>query len=766
MTQVSSSPLFGENGVGPDPPRAVRALGALEAEIEEAEGQEEDEEEDEQEDDEAKEAEEAEEAGEAEAPPVHRSTRAAPSLAFASKTDALALKASTIHDDGTGEYGDVITRYLHWPPREKSKQVHGEIVKVMQSVAMDDEVRVKQEGDPPNSQGVLSVSATVHWDDDEVENVLLWHAEHDPPAGNVAYWRTYEGFGKPLSYIDRSIKPWGTPTIDFERVFRRFAKAVEQAPYKVNVIDTMCNAGLNTIAFIWDPSYLIDQKLAATLTFPGILVTNLPGEVGPKPGDLCCTNHSGSGNANECFFVLGSWLPVKIQAINTGSMSDIVDFNAALTVGIVTRLKAMSVGGYGGKRQVLVAGHNAKATYNRDPLEDIASKPSLLAFKRSEQQRVVSIHSPEQREWLLSQDTILDTAAASRSCELFNLHNKKARELVLTIDAVRNVEPTTASPESISMLASVLIEQGVASAASRIEKDTEDTTVSKAGAATHLKSFNKQCNLIATLAKMPGLLQAPKDAMRTARDKVVDVELATLRRTYTPTFKVEGEAGLSKDEVLDGGRMRKMASGAGKDESPTKQDAEQPAGKKAATRRSGSLLSSTPAEQDTPAAPPSSAPSSTKNGTAGATSACASSHTAGLSPTPLAQAAFDSVAGTPKSAPDRPYAAVCSKLDAIDLKLTASTTTADLTAKLAAAELKAANLEEKLAKALDTEDGLRRTVHTITEEARSSNAKANERERIIQFLHSQQATVWHAFLASTNTTAAPPPIAPFPAAPE
>ena len=79
-----------------------------------------------------------------------------------------------------------------------------QITKLMQTVAMDDEVLVKQEGDPPNSQGVLSVAATVHWDDDEVEDVMLWHHEHDPPAGNVIYWRPYDGFGKPLSYIDRA----------------------------------------------------------------------------------------------------------------------------------------------------------------------------------------------------------------------------------------------------------------------------------------------------------------------------------------------------------------------------------------------------------------------------------------------------------------------------------------------------------------------------------------------------------------------------------
>ena len=56
-------------------------------------------------------------------------------------------------------------------------------------------------------------------------------------------------------------------------------------------------------------------------------------------------------------------------------------------------------------------------------------------------------------------------------------------------------------------------------------------------------------------------------------------------------------------------------------------------------------------------------------------------------------------------------------------------------------------------------------IEQLTEDARSASATAAERERIIQFLHQQQATVWHAFLASTNTNAAPPPIAPFPSAP-
>ena len=36
---------------------------------------------------------------------------------------------------------------------------------------------------------------------------------------------------------------------------------------------------------------------------------------------------------------------------------------------------------------------------------------------------------------------------------------------------------------------------------------------------------------------------------------------------------------------------------------------------------------------------------------------------AGVSPTPLAQAAFDSISGTPKSAPDRPYAELLDKLN-------------------------------------------------------------------------------------------------------
>ena len=45
-----------------------------------------------------------------------------------------------------------------------------------------------------------------------------------------------------------------TPVIDLERVFRRFGTAVEQAPYKVNTMDKMANAGLNSIVFLWDES--------------------------------------------------------------------------------------------------------------------------------------------------------------------------------------------------------------------------------------------------------------------------------------------------------------------------------------------------------------------------------------------------------------------------------------------------------------------------------------------------------------------------------
>ena len=125
---------------------------------------------------------------------------------------------------------------------------------------------------------------------------------------------------------------------------------------------------------------------------------------------------------------------------------------------------------------------------------------------------------------------------------------------------------------------------------------TEGTKVSKQGVTTHIKEFKKQCDLIGALAKMPGLLGTPLEAVRLYHDKVVDAEVAKLRKDFTPTFEIEGESGPSKDEVLQGGRMRKQAGGKQdvKTESPTKGDGEVPAGKKPAVRRSGGTIALVP----------------------------------------------------------------------------------------------------------------------------------------------------------------------------
>ena len=93
----------------------------------------------------------------------------------------------------------------------------------------------------------------------------------------------------------------------------------------------------------------------------------------------------------------------------------------------------------------------------------------------------------------------------------------------------------------------------------------------------------------------------------------------------------------------------------------------------------------------------------------------------------------------------------------------------ELTAQLNAANEKATMFEDKANK-IEQETKINavavaKRIEALTEDARSASATAAERERIIQFLHQQQATVWHAFLASTNTNAAPPPIQPFPSAP-
>ena len=143
--------------------------------------------------------------------------------------------------------------------------------------------------------------------------------------------------------------------------------------------------------------------------------------------------------------------------------------------------------------------------------------------------------------------------------------------------------------------------------------------------------------------------------------------------------------------------------------------------------------------------------------------------TGGISPTPLAQAAFDSVSGTPKSAPDRPYAELFEKLTEVDTRLTTTLEAAALEATLAKADGEIAELKSKVTKleheAQTNAATSAKRIEELTEAARSASATAAERERIIQFLHQQQATVWHAFLASTNTNAATVAIPPFPAAP-
>ena len=145
------------------------------------------------------------------------------------------------------------------------------------------------------------------------------------------------------------------------------------------------------------------------------------------------------------------------------------------------------------------------------------------------------------------------------------------------------------------------------------------------------------------------------------------------------------------------------------------------------------------------------------------------SSAAGISPTPFHQAALDSVSGTPKSAPDRPYAELFEKLTELDTKLTTTLSATALTATLAKADGEIAELKSKVTKleheAQTNAAASAKRIEELTEAARSASATAAERERIIQFLHQQQATVWHAFLASTNTNAATVAIPPFPAAP-
>jgi hypothetical protein len=223
----------------------------------------------------------------------------------------------------------------------------------------------------------------------------------------------------------------------------------------------------------------------------------------------------------------------------------------------------------------------------------------------------------------------------------------------------------------------------VRSIAKGIMASTEGTKVSSEGVKVHLKEYKKQCDNVAALAKFPGVLGTPMEAVRMCHDKLVDAALAGLRKEHTPTFEIAGlSAGPSKAEVLEGGRQRKQAGGGmgGKEASPTKDDAV-PAGKKpAAGRRSGPLL---PADEG-PATTHTSVHSSSTPASA-----------AGISPTPLAQAAFDSVSGTPKSTPDRPFSDVCDKLASLDAKLSTKATIMELTAQLNAANVKATMFEDK-----------------------------------------------------------------------
>ena len=241
---------------------------------------------------------------------------------------------------------------------------------------------------------------------------------------------------------------------------------------------------------------------------------------------------------------------------------------------------------------------------------------------------------------------------------------------------------------------------------------TEGTKVSAEGIKVHLKEFKKQCDLAAALAKCPGVMGAPLQAVRVYHDKVVDAVLAKLRKEYTPTFEIPS-AGPSKAEVLEGGRQRKQPGGmGGKEASPTKavdDDDAVPAGKKpAASRRSGPLLS-----DDGPTTEHTSVRSSSTPASAAA-----------ISPTPLAAAAFDSVSGTPKSTPDRPFSDVCDQLASLDAKLSTKATVMELTTQLDAAKAKAAMFEVKASQleqeAKTNAAAVAKRIEELTEEARSA----------------------------------------------
>ena len=106
----------------------------------------------------------------------------------------------------------------------------------------------------------------------------------------------------------------------------------------------------------------------------------------------------------------------------------------------------------------------------------------------------------------------------------------------------------------------------VRSIAKGIMASTEGTKVSSEGVKVHLKEYKKQCDNVAALAKFPGVLGTPMEAVRMCHDKLVDAALAGLRKEHTPTFEIAGlSAGPSKAEVLEGGRQRKQAGGGSHD---------------------------------------------------------------------------------------------------------------------------------------------------------------------------------------------------------
>ena len=386
---------------------------------------------------------EVEEVEEVEA--VHsRPTRGTPAVTLPTKADALQLKA--------GEWGDIIAIYAK--PNPNSKKVYGEIMVLQQEVdASDGEGCVKVEGDPPSTQQVCKVMAKVHFDDDDIQDKLVLWGE------GAVFWTKYDG---KLAYIERSIKPTGASYIGEERVFRRFGSVVPPAPFKVNELDAMCKAGFSSMAVVWDPAGIQDKRLASTLNFPGIFMTKSPGETGPKAGDLGCVDNA-AGTVSTAFHVLGTWIPINTAAFNTGNLPNMLDINASSTIGIVWRFKGDQAGGFSAKRLVIVDANVASAVYNRDPLEDVAGKPRILAFQRTEPQRFITINSPEQREWLLSTEASLDASTCMRSWELFNVLNKRARELVLTTEALRRHGPATVddTPEGLSTLSVCMMEQAV-----------------------------------------------------------------------------------------------------------------------------------------------------------------------------------------------------------------------------------------------------------------------------------------------------------------